>query len=174
MEARVLVAYASKMGGTAEIAEAVAREIRAHGLEVDVMPARDVHTMNSYEYVIVGSAIYAGHWRHEATRLLRSYRKELTARQVWLFQSGLSVLGPGPVQDPTPVNVRDLAHAIGAGPPVTFPGRITKESARGLIPRLMARQRLAGDHRDWERIRLWAADVALQMTSSARHSTVHR
>lgn len=174
MEARVLVAYASKMGGTAEIAEAIGREIRVHGLEVDVMRARDVHTMNSYEYVIVGSAIYAGHWRRDAVRLLRGYRKELASRQVWLFQSGLSVTAPGPVTDPTPVDVADLARNIGAGSPITFPGRLTRASARGLLPRLMARQHMAGDFRDWERIRLWAADVAAQMTSTARRSTIHR
>lgn len=174
MEAQVLVTYASKMGGTAEIAEAIGREIRVHGFEVDVLPARAVYTLNSYEYVVLGAAIYAGHWRRDAMRLLRHYRKELTMRQVWLFQSGLSVTGAGPVKDPTPVDVHDLAKIIGAGDPITFPGRLTRATARGFVPRLMARQKTAGDFRDWERIRRWAADVATQMTSPARHSSIHR
>lgn len=174
MQTQVLVTYASKMGATAEIAEAIAREIRTHGLEVDVLRARDVHTMNSYEYVVVGSAIYAGHWRREAMRFLRHRRKELTTRQVWLFQSGLSVTAPGPVQDPTPAGVRDLARLLGTGVPITFAGRLTQATARGLLPRLMARQKTAGDFRDWERIRAWASDVAEQMTAPARRSSTHR
>jgi menaquinone-dependent protoporphyrinogen oxidase len=174
MTGRVLVTYASKMRGTEEIAEAIAREIRAHGLDVDVLAARAVDTLSPYRFVVIGSAIYAGRWRRDAMRLLRRNRAELTARQVWLFQSGLSVTGPGPVQDPTPVDVRDLAHAIGAGVPITFPGRLTRASARGILPRLMARQRTAGDFRDWERIRRWAADVAEQIMAPARATGLTR
>jgi menaquinone-dependent protoporphyrinogen IX oxidase len=39
---------------------------------------------------------------------------------------------------------------------------------------LMARQKMAADFRDWEQIRLWAADVAAQMGSTARRGTAHR
>jgi menaquinone-dependent protoporphyrinogen oxidase len=172
MESRILVTYASKMGGTAEIAQAIAREIRVHGVDVDLLRARDVHTLNSYEFVVVGSAIYGGRWRREAMQLLRRYRKELTMRQVWLFQSGLTVARPERPVDSTPVAVRELATEIGAGPPEGFAGRLTRDSARGIIPRLIARQATAGDFRDWERIRLWSADVAEQIM--AREAEIAR
>jgi menaquinone-dependent protoporphyrinogen oxidase len=168
MNTKVLVAYASRMGSTAEIGEAIGAEIRTHGVAVDVLPARDVRTVHPYEFVVLGSAIYAGRWRRDAMVVLRREQLELMNRQTRLFQSGLSVVGPGPWKDPTPAAVHKLARTIGTATPVTFPGRLTRQTARGLLPRLMARQPLAGDHRDWERIRLWAADIGMQAAAGHR------
>ena len=163
MTVRVLIAYGSRMGSTAEIAEAIGRELRAHGAEVDVVPAERVDSVRAYESVIVGSAIYAGRWRRAPLNLLRRNTIDLMHRHVWLFQSGLSAVGPGPWKDATPPAVARLARIIGAANPVAFPGRLTRETARGVIPRLFARGPGAGDHRDWDRIRGWAADVARQI-----------
>ena len=41
MTDRVLVAYGTKFGATAEIAEVIATTLRTAGLEVDAVPARD-------------------------------------------------------------------------------------------------------------------------------------
>src|SRR4051812_37263473 len=122
MNGRVLVAYASKMGSTVEIAEVIGAELRLHGLDVTVAPAQTVRSVRPYEFVILGSAIYGGRWRLPAMRLLRRERRALMAREVWLFQSGLSVTGEGPWQDPTPDAVAALARDIGIARPVTFPG----------------------------------------------------
>lgn len=171
MNARVLVAYSSRMGGTAEIAEAIAAEVRRHGAEVDVLPAGEVRSVHEYEFVVIGSAIYAGRWRRDALALLRRNSLDLMKRRVWLFQSGLSVTGPGPWQDPTPAVVRRLARVVGAVTPVTFPGRLTRESARGPVARLMARQPSAGDFRDWDRIRRWANEIGMQVNPGHAVST---
>jgi menaquinone-dependent protoporphyrinogen oxidase len=167
MPARVLVAYGSRMGATAEIARAIGQELRSHGVEADVLPARAVDSVQPYRFVVVGSAIYAGRWRRDALALLKRHQLDLMRRQVWLFQSGLSVVAQARYQDPTPSAVHRLAAVIGANTPVTFPGRLTRESARGLVPRLMARQPGAGDYRDWERIRRWAAEIAMQVRQAS-------
>ncbi|WP_019875259.1 flavodoxin domain-containing protein [Sporichthya polymorpha] len=163
MDGRVLVAYGSKCGSTKEIAEAIAMELRLHRLDVDVRPADVVMSVHPYEFVILGSAIYAGRWRRPAMRLLRRERKALMARRVWLFQSGLSVTGPGPWKDPTPPDVATLAAEIGVSRPVTFAGALLPETARGLLPRLMARTKSAGEHRDWDRIRAWAREISAEI-----------
>lgn len=173
MNGRVLVAYGSKCGSTAEIAQLIGMELRLHGLDVTVLPAEKVESVRPYEFVILGSAIYAGRWRRSAMRLLKGERKLLMARRTWLFQSGLSVVKPGPWQDPTPAAVVALAEEIGTPRPVTFPGALLPETARGLLPRLMAHGRLAGEHRDWDRIRIWARSVAGEIaTRTGRPRTV--
>ena len=83
---RVLVAYGTKHGATAEIAQAIARALSAAGLEVDVQRARRVRSLERYRAVVLGSAVYAGRWRRDALRLLQ--RSELGEREVWLFSSG--------------------------------------------------------------------------------------
>ena len=50
-----------------EIADAIGRTLRDHGLEVDVSPAHDVRSLNDYDAVVLGSAVYTAHWRGDAS-----------------------------------------------------------------------------------------------------------
>ncbi|MFF1819309.1 flavodoxin domain-containing protein [Kribbella sp. NPDC058245] len=167
MSRTVLVTYASKMGATAEIAAAIGEELRAHGHEVDVRDVSDVDTIERYDAVVLGSAIYIRRWRRTAVHFLRQHLHELRQRQVWLFHSG----PVGPDQDaeqPMPGNVRRLAHAIGATPAVTFAGRLEQSTATGFLARRMARGAFAGDCRDWPKIRAWAGDVSAAIGATQR------
>jgi menaquinone-dependent protoporphyrinogen oxidase len=58
----VLVAYGSKRGGTAEIAEWIGDELRDAGLMVD--PARTVRKL-IYDVVVLGGALYMGRWHRD-------------------------------------------------------------------------------------------------------------
>ncbi|MDT7614279.1 MAG: menaquinone-dependent protoporphyrinogen oxidase [Pseudonocardiales bacterium] len=157
----VLVTYASKMGATAGIAAIVTDELRAHGMAVDVCSVTDVGTVEDYRIVVVGSALYARRWRREAVRFLRRHAKPLSGRTVWMFQSGPCGRDAVHPDQPEPANVARLRDAIGADPPITFGGVLDPATARGFVGRRMARGELAGDFRDPERIRTWAAGIAM-------------
>ena len=88
MPSRVLVAYGTTNGSTAEIAEAVAKVLRKDGLTVDVLPAGSVASAASYEAVVVGGALYAGRRHKDARRFVRRHRRALAGRPLWLFRSG--------------------------------------------------------------------------------------
>ncbi len=113
--ARVLIAYASKRGSTAEIADVVARAIREDGHIVDCRPADGVKNLGPYDAVILGSAVYMKRWRGDAKHFLRKHSKELSELSFWVFSSG-------PVGDPTnaadpswyePPRVIERAEALG-------------------------------------------------------------
>jgi menaquinone-dependent protoporphyrinogen oxidase len=164
MSRRVLVAYASKMGATAGIADAIGAEIRTYGHQVDVCEVSTVGSITEYDAVVLGSAIYIRRWRPEAVHFLRKHARELRDRQVWLFHSG--PVGPDSDQVQTmPAKVERLAHRIGATPAVTFAGRLTPETAQGLLARRIAATHLAGDSRNWPAIKAWAEDVAAAITA---------
>ncbi len=159
--ADVLVAYASKMGGTAGIAATVAEELRARGAAVDVLPAVDVTSVEGYRTVVLGSALYMRRWRPDAVRFLRRHARALRGRDVWLFQSGPCGPDAAHPDQPEPAAVARLRRALDAEPPITFGGVLDPATAQGFLARRMARGELAGDFRDDERIRGWAARVAV-------------
>ncbi|MFC4944925.1 flavodoxin domain-containing protein [Pseudonocardia sp. GCM10023141] len=165
---RVLVAFATRMGGTEGIATMIGDELRSRGLQVDVRPAGEVRDVDPYQVVVLGSALYARRWRRDAVRFLRRHRGALQGRTVRLFQSGPCGKDAAQPDQPEPAVVRRLRTTIDADPPVTFGGVLDPATARGFVAKRMAQGELAGDFRDPARIRRWAADLASTCTSAAR------
>jgi menaquinone-dependent protoporphyrinogen oxidase len=158
---KILVTYGSKRGGTAEIATAIARSLRAEGHDVSCEAARDVRTIGAFSAVIVGGALYMRLWHRDARRFVRRFSEELRSKQVWMFSSGplddsASTRSIGPVPQ-----VATAMRLVGARGHVTFGGRLARD-AKGVIAAAMAKTR-AGDWRDWSRIDAWARDVADQL-----------
>jgi menaquinone-dependent protoporphyrinogen oxidase len=165
-EDRVLVAYGTKHGATGAIAEAIAKTLRAAGLEVDLQPARRVRSIEPYRAVVLGSAVYAGRWRRDASRLLR--RSGLRERDVWLFSSGPvgeSKSDPEQFERMTkPPRVQRIAADIGAREHVVFGGMVAEDA--GFIRKKMARRipPELRDLRDWDAIETWAMSIAATLT----------
>jgi menaquinone-dependent protoporphyrinogen oxidase len=164
-EDRVL-AYGTKHGATREIADAIAKTLRAAGLEVDLQRARRVRSVKPYRAVVLGSAVYAGRWRRDASRLLR--RSGLRERDVWLFSSGPvgeSKSDPEQFERMTkPPRVQRIAADIGAREHVVFGGMVAEDA--GFIRKKMARRipPELRDLRDWDAIETWANAIAATLT----------
>jgi menaquinone-dependent protoporphyrinogen oxidase len=154
---RVLVAFATKMGSTRGIADAVGEELLGHGLAVDVRNVREVSSLGDYQAVVLGSAVYLGRWRPEATRFVRQHTAELAKCRVWLFESGW--IGEKPTAPPSTSGGLKRAQQAGAAAPIVFGGCLDPKLATGPIDRIVAKRR-SGDYRDWEEIRAWAATIA--------------
>jgi menaquinone-dependent protoporphyrinogen oxidase len=163
----VLVAYASKMGGTREIATEIAAVLAAAGLDARVRDAAQVTDLDGYDAVVLGSAIYTSRWRPDALavlRLLADRAEQLQQVPSWLFQSGPC----GDQADaavPTPKKVAKYVRRIGTAPPVTFGGRLDLATATGFIARKMADGPLAGDYRDFDQVRRFAESIAQRLTA---------
>ena len=163
-QSRVLVAYASKMGSTKEIAEVIGQGLEAAGLQVTVATCAANPSPEGFDGVIIGSAIYTRRWLKAATRYLKRHADQLDPRRTWLFHSGPCGEGARDEQVATPKAIARVIGPRGLPAPVTFGGRLDAEHATGRLSRWMAAAGpLSGDFRDWERIRTWAADIAHQL-----------
>jgi menaquinone-dependent protoporphyrinogen oxidase len=158
---QVLVAYASKMGATKEIAEAIGVRLVERGLDTTVLDAGAVDSVDRYDAVVLGSAIYAARWRREAVRFVQQHGAALASRQTWLFESGWVGTRPATVT-PTP-GARRRAARLGAPAPTVFGGRLDPDLATGFMDRALAK-RMPGDARDWAEIRAWADQLADALT----------
>ena len=158
----VLVAFASKHGSTAEIAEAIVAELRQSGLRADCVAADDVASLEPYDAVVLGSAVYMKRWRAEARRFLRKHAGALAERPLWIFSSGPT--GPPAADKPAwtePRRTIQRAERLGARDHVVFGGRVPVD-AHGPAARAMANgtPEEYRDRRDWDGIRAWADGIA--------------
>ncbi|WP_338676475.1 flavodoxin domain-containing protein [Streptomyces sp. SCSIO 30461] len=159
---RILVAYGSKQGGTAGIADEIGSALREDGYETAVLPARDVRDVSGYEAVVVGGSVYAGRWHRDASRFVRLHAEGLSDRPIWMFSSG-PVDGSAEQHDLPPV--RGLARhmeRLQAREHITFGDSITA-STPGWIARYLVRHAAAGDFHSPEQIQGWAHHISAEL-----------
>ena len=161
---RVLVAYASKHGATAEVAEKIGQALREAGLPTDVLTVNRVGDLTPYKAVVLGSAVYIGQWRKEAVAFLKANEKALAGRPVWLFSTGPTGKG-----DPVelmkgwhfPKALQPIADRIQPRDIAVFHGALDQKKL-SLVEKWMVKNVKAplGDFRVWEAVNSWAAVIA--------------
>ncbi len=169
---RVLVSAASQHGATAEIAQAIGQALSEQGLTVAVIPPGDVRSVDGYDAMTIGSAVYLGHWLDPAKDFVNRFRDALPSRPVWLFSSGpvgkpSSKLAQSMNQDP--VGLPEMVKATRARDHRRFAGKLDRKNLSG--PQrvsLLVFRGMEGDFRDWAGIRQWADGIAGQLALAPR------
>ena len=164
MNTQVLVAYATKYGATAEIAEKIGQVLRQAGLRTDVLPTDRVNDLTPYNAVVLGSAVYIGLWRKEAATFLKANEKALAERPVWLFSSG--PMGEGEPVELTkgwrfPKALQPIADRIRPRDIAVFHGAVDVGKLN-FVEKWMTKKTETpiGDFRDWDVITSWATAIA--------------
>ena len=85
MNDRILVAYATRAGSTAEVAQTIGKVLSAAGAAVDVCPVKEVGDLSPYRAVVLGSPIRMGRWLPEAFAFLKAHQAELSRVPVAYF-----------------------------------------------------------------------------------------
>jgi menaquinone-dependent protoporphyrinogen oxidase len=151
----ILLAYASRFGSTQEVAESITAALRQSGLEVDIEPMQQVGSIDSYDAVVLGAAIYNARWHPEAHQFLSQHQGALSQRPVVIF-----TLGPLSRSDSAKRNSRrqldtDLAKYPWLKPVAVeiFAGKYDpSKPGLGFFERMLPTR----DLRDWDAIRAWA------------------
>jgi menaquinone-dependent protoporphyrinogen oxidase len=164
MDKKILVAYATKYGATAEIAQRIGQVLKETGFLVDVRPVESVRDLTAYSAVVLGSAVYIGRWRKEAFKFLQTNETVLAEKPVWLFSSGPT--GEGDPVELTrgwrfPEKLQPIADRITPRDIAVFHGAVDV-SKLNIIEKWAIKNVKApvGDFRDWEAITSWATSIA--------------
>lgn len=160
----LVVAAASRHGGTCEIADRLAGtlgEALPEGWNVVRSDLSDLRAFDGADAVVLGSAIYFGHWMHAAARAL-AYVKNAALFDLWLFSTG-------PISDVESENAQIISAdaMVTSGQAVehqVFGGRLDT-SQLNWVERtaVKAVHALPGDHRDWDQVDEWARHIAAQL-----------
>ena len=163
MSASVLVAYATRYGSTQEVAEAVAATLREGGLQVELQSAGEVRSVEEYQAVVLGTALYMFRLHKDARRFLTRHREALSKQPVAIFATGPFNNDEKEWQGVRAQLDKELAMFPWLTPVAQeiFGGKFDPAKLRfpyNLVPYL---KRLpASDIRDWTAIRAWARSVA--------------
>jgi menaquinone-dependent protoporphyrinogen oxidase len=164
MGMEILVLFASKYGSTREVAEAIGEEL-GQANAVQVKEAATVRDVEGADAVVLGSAIYGGHWLEPARRLVEKHAAELSSRHVWLFSCG-PIGDPPKPEEAGPEGIAETIEATHARDHEVFAGKLDYSKLRR-VERLMVKALRApeGDFRDWNAIRAWAQAIARELGS---------
>jgi menaquinone-dependent protoporphyrinogen oxidase len=169
---RVLVAYASRSGSTAEIADRIAERVRASGIETDCISVSDDPLVTAYDAFVIGSAVYIARWEKGARSFIDVHAGALASHPTWLFSSGplgtAATLANGEEELRDAVEARErerLTTTVHPRGHAVFFGALDADRAAfgvRMFRLLPAGRKLlqTGDFRDWEAIERWADEIA--------------
>jgi menaquinone-dependent protoporphyrinogen oxidase len=167
---RVLVSTASKHGSTADIGRAIADVLTGEGIEARILAPEQVTSLDEFDAVILGSAVYAGRWMKSMKDMTERLGEELAARPVWLFSSG--PIGDPPKPEEDPVDVAAISERTGARGHFLFAGKLDKKTLnfgeRAIVGALKAPE---GDFRDWDEIRDRALSIVEELSAGVSPPT---
>lgn len=149
---RILVAFETKNGSTAEVAEAIASRLREHGAMVELSRARQAPDLTDWSGVVLGAPIYSGRWLSGAHRLLKRLAKIPAGAR-----PPVAIFALGPRQDTGPEDwVRprqQFERALGKHRSII---PVTTALFGGVDP---PKKKIRRDVRNWEAIAAWADEV---------------
>jgi len=102
---KVLVAYATMAGSTADVARTVGEEIGQSGAQVHVLPLSEVKDVAGYDGVVVGGPMIMG-WHRAASGFLKRHRADFQRIPLAVFVMSMSLTQTGETNvDGVPITV---------------------------------------------------------------------
>ena len=161
---KILVTVAGRHGATREIAENIAAAAGSAltdagvGSRIEVRDASLVTSVEGYDAVVLGSAVYMGHWLEPAVKLAETFVDELRRLPVWVFSSG--PVGERDQQADEPAGAAEVVMRLGARGHRLFGGKIDRHTLHLPERAMVAALRVEdGDYRDWPSIRAWGREI---------------
>lgn len=164
MDKKILIAYSTAAGSTAEVAEFMAQHIADKNDSAEVAKTKDVKDLTGYQAVIVGTAVRAGHIYRDTLSFLERYQTALSQLPVAYFVVCMTMsedTEENRCQVDTYIDqMREKAPQVQPVDVGRFAGKmdfkVLSLPLRLIIKAMKGEQ---GDFRNWEEIGAWVENV---------------
>ena len=171
--ARILIAYGTVHGSTAEIAARIGARLSDAGFDTDVLHANLGIEIAKYDALVVGSPMYAGTWTRDPAIMLVANRDRVEHLPVALFSVGMiDVKHPGQLQQEHDAWIEKAFVGEGLMLNVVSSGVFNGAFWRSNLPWWMRiidaimRVTPQGDYRQWDVIESWADETAIALRNA--------
>lgn len=166
-----VVAASSRHGSTAAIATRLAGVLAKHLSDqwtVEQVDPSELERFDDADAVVLGSAVYLGHWMHPAAKAL-GHVKDAPLLDLWLFSTG--PVSDQPSENDRVIKADKMVETGCAVEHMVFAGSLDVSSL-GRWERIVIRavHAVSGDRRDWEAIDAWGESIATQLTHAVADS----
>jgi len=167
MSKKVLLAYASRAGSTAEVAERIGNILKDLDLDVDVRSVKEVTDITGYDSVVIGSAVRMFKLLPETMKFANRFRDKLKNKPVAYFIVCLTMYENSEESRAKAQEylkpLLDIKQPISTG---LFGGKMDY-SKLSFIWRILFKGRIPeGDFRNWDLIEEWARNLGVALKDS--------
>jgi menaquinone-dependent protoporphyrinogen oxidase len=168
MTKKTLVAYATRTGSTAEVANRIARRLCEAGLSAEARPVTEMTSLEGYSGAVLGSAVRFASWLPEMTDFVSANRDVLSAMPVAYFTMHMLALGDDPAAVEERAKYTAKARELLVPTDEAFFEGMIDPARLSFLDRLAVRlvKSPVGDRRDWEKIAAWTDRLVPLLTSA--------
>lgn len=166
---KILVAYATRAGSTAEVARTVGERLCAAGLKAEVKPVERGLSVHGCDAVVLGSCIRYGAWLGEMTGFVAAQRDALARLPLAIFTLHMQALGDDAASRATRARYTQPVRAlVNPRHEAFFAGRIDPATL-SFFERMAVKmvKSPVGDRRDWAAVQAWADGLAVRLQPPA-------
>ncbi len=163
MSKRILIAYASKAGSTADTAARMGETLAKRGMSVDVLPAKKAADVAAYDAVILGSGITAGKPQPDALKFVEANKAALQGKPFHAFYHCLALEKDTPEDRKTVETYKDAVRAVVTPKSDAVFAGVMDPAKLGFMEKMIMKVMKApiGDFRKWDEINAWVDGLAL-------------
>ncbi len=181
---KVLVAYASAHGSTAEVARFVGRTLDVYDVEVTVAHANTVTDVATYDVIVMGSAVHGSMWLPSLSQFMFRFEEVLAEKQLYLWLSCIIVLEDNGREKAIEKYIWQEALnrlKLSQDRLQVFAGKMDWSQIEGNEKWILSHHyegkelpgRVRGDYRNWQAIAQWVHTIAEVQQFPLDFSDVH-
>ncbi len=160
MPAPILIAYATCFGSTKEVAQAIADTLEEKNFQTEVKACGDVTHVESYQAVILGSAVQHGAWLPEAISFATKNVNTLTKLPLAIFSVHITNVGDDEQsRHNREVFTDDVRVLLNPQDEIFFAGKFDRQGGKLMLPKAISWLVPKIDLRKWDKIRAWAESL---------------